>query len=304
MVVREEEVFAIGAKGELEDAHSRKIEIVAEFFDGGGDEAEVFGDERETADGAIDCTEELAARGFDPSAVPGGAAVGGDLPAGLEAAEVIDSDEIAMSEGCADAADPPVESGTLHGGPVVEGIAPALAGLGEIIGRDPRDDFWPATAVEQEEVGVGPDIGRVGGDEHGQVADDANAVPAGVGAEAGELAEEQELGEGVTVDVIGKFSSGGMNGDGVSRREFGRPAGEFFATAALADRKEQRVVFEPGGMAGSGRISIVIEVREGRGDAEGLPRVEKYAVFERVNLGEIHAACGQRFGLTVSPPRE
>jgi len=71
----EEGVFAfIIAERELEDAHAGQVEIVAEFFDGGRDQAEVFGNERQPADAPADGGEQFAAGGFHPSPAFGRAA--------------------------------------------------------------------------------------------------------------------------------------------------------------------------------------------------------------------------------------
>ena len=60
-------------------------------------------------------------------------------------------------------------------GPVVERVAPELAGGAEVVGRHAGDGQRPAVVVELEQLLVGPDVGAVEGDEDRHVADDLHA---------------------------------------------------------------------------------------------------------------------------------
>ena len=70
---------------------------MAELIDLRRDEAEVFRDERDGAEGFDEAGEELCAGALDPLAVDGGLFFGGDGPVGLEAAEVIETDDVVQA---------------------------------------------------------------------------------------------------------------------------------------------------------------------------------------------------------------
>ena len=109
VAVRKVVVRAAVVEAELQDAHAGHVEGVAELIDFWGDEAEVFRDEGDGAEGFDEAREELCAGALDPVAVDGGLFVGGDGPVGVEAAEVIEADDVVHGVGAADAIDPPVE---------------------------------------------------------------------------------------------------------------------------------------------------------------------------------------------------
>ena len=93
------------------------------------------------------------ARGFDPLAVDGGLFFCGDGPEGLEAAEVVEANGVVEGQAAADAGYPPVEAALAEQTPLVEWVAPALAGDGEIVGRDAGDTGGAELIVELEDSG-------------------------------------------------------------------------------------------------------------------------------------------------------
>ena len=173
--VREIEVAATVCETELEDTHAGHAVVLAEFVDLLGDDTEIFGDERKIAEDIAETLEEVMAGGFDPLAVDGGLFVGGDGPVGLEAAEVIEADDVVEGEGAANAGDPPVEAVVFEDVPAVEGIAPALAGGGEVVWGDAGDAEGAEVGVELEDAGRRPDVGGVVVNEDGDVAEDAGS---------------------------------------------------------------------------------------------------------------------------------
>ena len=88
----------------------------------------------------------------------------------------------------------------LHGRPVVQRVAPALAGAGEDVRRHAGHGGGAAVAVEQEQVRVGPHVRRVARDVDRQVADQFHAPGVGVLPQRRQLAEEQELREAVPAE--------------------------------------------------------------------------------------------------------
>ena len=88
---------------------------------------------------------------------------------------MIEANGVVEGQAAADAGDPPVEAALAQHAPLVERVAPALAGRGEVVGRDAGDADRAALLVKLEDLGVGPDVGAVVVDEDGDVAEDADA---------------------------------------------------------------------------------------------------------------------------------
>ena len=106
---------------------------------------------------------------------------------------MIQADDVVHVEGGADAALPPGETVGLHGVPVIDGIAPVLAGGGELIGRRAGDTDGVAGGVDLKELGRGPHLDGVARDIDGQVADDQDVALVGIGLETAPLTIEEVL---------------------------------------------------------------------------------------------------------------
>ena len=78
--------------------HSREPAVVAQFLDRRRDDAEVFRDDGQLAHALLERVEELAVGALDPLAVDGGRLAAGNLPVGLEAAEVVDAHDVHQVE--------------------------------------------------------------------------------------------------------------------------------------------------------------------------------------------------------------
>ena len=74
-----------------------------------------------------------------PCAVHGVFGERGDLVIAVDAAEMIDTDDIVQEERALEPLFPPTEALLFVRSPIVDGIAPKLTRLGKVIGRDPRD---------------------------------------------------------------------------------------------------------------------------------------------------------------------
>ena len=112
------------------------------MFDLGRNDAQILGNDRQVAQATLNRLEEILTRSFYPSADHCGGFFGRDLPVGIEAAEVVDPDDINLLEGFSQAVLPPGEIIPGHQVPTVQWIAPSLASFTEIIrrysGYDPR----------------------------------------------------------------------------------------------------------------------------------------------------------------------
>src|SRR5205085_11876255 len=99
------------------------------------DDAEVFSDDGHLAEILPEQCEQLAARHLDPVAALGSRVTGRNFPAGGKATEVIYADDVNRSERRAQTIFPPLITAFAVPRPVVDRIAPELAGLAEVIWR-------------------------------------------------------------------------------------------------------------------------------------------------------------------------
>ena len=104
-----------------------------------------------------------------------------------EAAEVVDPRQVEELEDALEARDPPRVALTTQRRPVVQGVAPQLALVGEDVGRDAGD------GARLEDLGVRELVGRLGRDVDRDVADQLHAALLGVRPQRGPLAVEADL---------------------------------------------------------------------------------------------------------------
>src|SRR5271157_1401730 len=134
-------VSAAVSKAELQDPHAGEIQLLAECGHFGGDVAKIFGYERQLSECAAQCVEEVRIGPLHPMPLDGRRFVGWDLPVGLESAEMVEPDDVVGLNRPAHALNPPVVPARLELVPIVERIAPALAGFAEGIRRDAGDNL-------------------------------------------------------------------------------------------------------------------------------------------------------------------
>src|ERR1700685_4658101 len=75
---------------------------------------------------------------------------GWNVPGSREPAEVIQTNQIDVSQQSEQSIDAPSITGRTQGIPVVNGIAPQLTLRAEIIGRNSGDEAWSMLFIEQE----------------------------------------------------------------------------------------------------------------------------------------------------------
>ena len=193
-----------GGERELEYLHARQSVAVPEGLHVGRDDAQVLRYDRQlVAQLAPERVQQLLPGTWHPLAVHGRVLACRDLPAGREAAEVVDADYVAHLQRLPDARDPPGESGPLVLAPSVKGVAPQLAGRGERIRRDPGGCLLMSLFVYLEKPGVRPCVDRIRCDEYGDVPYDPHAAAVGVFPEGGPLREEEVLVDLVQLDLFG-----------------------------------------------------------------------------------------------------
>ena len=188
-------------KGELKHPHSRHPPFFPKLPHAPGNDAQVFGDEGRLPQGILHSGKKVVAGALDPPALPSGGGRSGDGPISLEGPEMVDAQDIALAEGRLDAPDPPAVAVGFQLVPVINGGAPQLAVLGEVVGRDAGDELGRAVLVQLEILAGGPDVGAVAGAIDGDVADELDARGSCLAAKRLQLLEEAELDVFGTLDV-------------------------------------------------------------------------------------------------------
>src|SRR5947209_15225122 len=94
VAVWEKPVFLGTPEGELENPHARQIKLAPQSIDGPRNDAQIFRDQRQRAEGGLQCGEKIYAGTRNPRTRLRGLASRGDGPVSLESAEMIESNEI------------------------------------------------------------------------------------------------------------------------------------------------------------------------------------------------------------------
>src|SRR5262249_16417311 len=181
------------AEAKLQHGETRNVVAIAQSVDVRRDVAKVLGEEGKSAKRFAHAIEEIISRAVNPAAIDGGRFLRRNFPKLGEAAEVIEANVIASLSCPAQALDPPVVAVSAHRVPVVERIAPALAGGTEGIGRNAGDDFGSEISLEAIEFLVGPDIGAVVINKDCDIAHDADRCAGAVLADCAPLLPEKKL---------------------------------------------------------------------------------------------------------------
>ena len=197
---------APGVEGELQDLHARVAGLLQQLVDLRRQKAQVLGDDRPIPDRILQGPEEIHAGSRHPGPVHGRVLLRGDLIVGLEPAEMIDPDRVIEKEGMLHPGLPPGEIFRPVPVPVIDGIAPELAGRREGIRRAARHDRGPALLIQLEEVRMAPGVRAVHGHIDGQVSDDPDIVAGRIALEGLPLAEEHILHEAVEPHLVQELS--------------------------------------------------------------------------------------------------
>src|SRR5206468_6549584 len=130
-------------------------------FDFRCDDAQVLGHDGQLAERLRCGLEERGTGTLHPAAMSGGRFTGRDLPVALEAAEMIEADQVHHVERGAYAVDPPAVAIAREGVPLVYRVTPELAGRAEVIGWDTGDRCRFAVVIETKILRVRPYVGAI-----------------------------------------------------------------------------------------------------------------------------------------------
>src|SRR6185369_12515209 len=146
------------------------------------------------------------------------------FPIAFEAAEVIEPDGIETLDQMRQPPFPPGIAIGTHRRPVVQWIAPTLAGGAEVVRRHARHDRRLALRIQQVLRGVGPDVGRVVRDEDRRVADDAHTARVRMAAHTLPLLHELPLHETPETDLLRRVLAQAGKGCVIAPGELRGPA--------------------------------------------------------------------------------
>src|SRR5690606_1539305 len=132
--------------------------------------------------------------------------------------------------------------------PVVDRVAPALAGGTEVVRRDAAHPGAAAVGLEREELAMRPDVGAVAGDEDRRIADHPDAAAPGVGMQPGPWAPGDRRAERPEADLLAAAGAAGGERRRVALAQSPRPVLPVPAGPGLGDRHEAGVVVEPVGL--------------------------------------------------------
>ena len=230
---------------ELHDLHAGVAAGGQHGLDLRGQIAQVLGNDAALAQRFVHGVDEGAVRAFDPFAARCRGVPGGDGVVALEAAEVVDADDVINRGGVLHPALPPGKVLCLVAGPVVERVAPELAvgrkGIRRAAGHLGQVDL----PIGLEKLRPGPEVAGIRADVDGDIAHQLDALFVGVGLEGAPLREEEELHGLVVIHRIGQPHTGG----GQSRRLTGAqrvgPVGQTRLPLLGFQGHEQGVIVQP-----------------------------------------------------------
>ena len=157
---------------------------------------------------------------------------------------MIQADDVVHVECGADTALPPGKTVGLHGVPVVDGIAPVLAGGRELVGRRAGDTHRIAGGVDLKELGRGPHLDGVARDIDGQVADDEDVALVSIGLQTAPLTIEEVL-RHLVVEHAGGMVGADLGRSLTAGTQLRGPLPKCLKAALLLDGHELAVGNEP-----------------------------------------------------------
>ena len=132
---------------ELQHLHPREMIVIPQGEHLRAKIAQVLGHQRKPRQPFIEGVQHRVPRRLDPRALHRRGAGGWDLPEGVKGAEMVDPQNIKELLAVADAVNPELIAVFFELFPVVDGIAPPLAGLREVVRRHPRHEGRPAVLL-------------------------------------------------------------------------------------------------------------------------------------------------------------
>ena len=242
-------VVRTAAKGEFQHLHAGIACAVQHLVYLFGKEAKILRNDIQLSQAPVHRLEQLHIRALAPMTLPCVLSAVGYTVIALEATEMVYPDRVVYLKSGAYPADPPAVLVLSHIVPAVQGVAPQLTGLGEIIRGHARDELGDARLGELEQLPVGPHVHAVVGHVDGDISDEADALLVGVGPQGLPLAVEAVLDEGVIVDLLPEQLPIPGHGLRLPVPDILRPVDPAFALKMILQGAEQRPVLQIPGVS-------------------------------------------------------
>jgi len=196
-------IVLVTIEGKLQDSSAWNLELIAQRRHVRGDGAEILGDKWQPPHFTPDRLEETCPRALHP--LTGLCSLGPcwHMPRSRKTPEVIETNHVYMSQECTYSIDAPPVTGRTKRIPVIDRITPELSLGAKVIGRNCSDETRPPPLIQQEKLGIRPNIARIRRNEKREIADHFYALGVGVVFKFFCLAQEQELFQAKLVDFVG-----------------------------------------------------------------------------------------------------
>ena len=202
VVVGQVNALPVGGEGELQHLHPRETGLSHHLKHAGGQEAQILRDDLQLAQLPLNGVKELQPRSLLPVAAGGGVVLRRDGVILVESPEMVHPHHIAQFKAVGHPANPPVVSRLFVVVPAVQGVAPELPGGAEAVRGTARHKVRLPLGVELEQFRMEPAVRAVEGHIDGDIADDADSLPVGVGLEFLPLLLKFQLQEAVEQDIL------------------------------------------------------------------------------------------------------
>ena len=219
----------------------------------------------------------MFSRTFTPHS-PGGCPLSGrNMPSRFKAEKMVYAHTVEQIKHLLKTLDPPSISPLLQYIPVVERITPQLAIFAEIIRWNTCHGSWASFTIQQEEIAIAPDIGRIIGYEDRQVTDDGNAMRSGVFSQRSPLAVKLPLKIFLRTDFRPQFNGRLFISPARQEGHICRPAMPTFTLIAAFQSHEQGVVVQP--VSGIAKVPEFLHARCSAGGKECCGSLMKHIQF-------------------------
>ena len=151
-------VILPGIEAENHHAHPREAAFVQQLAHVVGNNAEILRDNWDFAQLLFQRAEQLHTGAFLPYALDRRFFACVNFPEGFKAAEMVETDNVIKLHILLHAPDPPFVAVLFERVPVIDRVAPQLAGFREIVGRHARDLLGREVVFQFEELRVCPYI--------------------------------------------------------------------------------------------------------------------------------------------------
>jgi len=278
------------AKGELEDLHPRKAELFAQGFYFRRDEAKVFGNDWDLAQGRFEGIEELSPRPFNPPPFDSRFFPGRHFPIGFKTTEVVNPDYVYVFQDALKPLYPPIVAPFGQDFPAVDWVPPELPCRAKVIGRDAGHYGRQAFFVQLEEFGVSPHVSRIVGYVDWDIADDAYAFFGSVPSQGLPLPVKDELGELVEEGFFGQFSANGFQSFRVPQGQLWLPFVPGCTSVGFFDGHEEGIIIKPVSLPATENFKLGLEAP---GSLEFFKSFAQEKPLEGPNRGVIYPVLGE-----------